>query len=283
MPTANWRKPTCRTGWGRPKTPAPGGRRWLEQTDTTGLGEPLRDNPRGAERMAHLEQTFLRLDREQTQRLLKVAPEAYRTQINDLLLTALGRTLCQWCDSESVLIGLEGHGREDILDSVDHSRTLGWFTSLFPLRLTPGQGGYAQSIPTIRQQLRAVPDKGIGYGALRYLGDSALRRQLAARAEPRVTFNYLGQFDQSFDDQALFVPLQEKPGDTYAASTPMNNWLEIVGQVYDGELTLRCMFSRRVFRPSRIEALMATLREELDGVIGYCCAQVESAKEKATV
>ncbi|MDH0288165.1 amino acid adenylation domain-containing protein [Pseudomonas sp. GD04087] len=256
---------------------------WLEQTESAGLGQPQRDNPRGTERMAQLEQTFLRLDREQTQRLLKVAPEAYRTQINDLLLTALGRTLCQWCESESVLIGLEGHGREDILDSVDHSRTLGWFTSLFPLRLTPGQGGYAHAIPAIRQQLRAVPDKGIGYGALRYLGDSALRRQLAARAEPRVTFNYLGQFDQSFDDQALFVPLQEKPGDTYAASTPMNNWLEIVGQVYDGELTLRCMFSRRVFRPSRIEALMAQLREELVGVIGHCCAQVETAKEKATV
>ncbi|MDH1010961.1 amino acid adenylation domain-containing protein [Pseudomonas nicosulfuronedens] len=258
---------------------------WLEQTETQGLGEPQRDNPRGAERMAHLEQLFLRLDREQTQRLLKVAPEAYRTQINDLLLTALGRTLCQWCDSESVLIGLEGHGREDILDAVDHSRTLGWFTSLFPLRLTPGQGDYAQAIPAIRQQLRAVPDKGIGYGALRYLGDSALRRQLAARAEPRVTFNYLGQFDQSFDDQALFVPLQEKPGDTYAASTPMNNWLEIVGQVYDGELTLRCMFSRRVFRPSRIEVLMAQLRMELEGVISHCCAQVESGarKEQATV
>ncbi|MCP8466330.1 amino acid adenylation domain-containing protein [Pseudomonas sp. ZM23] len=258
---------------------------WLEQTEASGLGEPQRDNPRGAERMAHMEQLFLRLDRQQTQRLLKVAPEAYRTQINDLLLTALGRTLCDWCDSESVLIGLEGHGREDILDEVDHSRTLGWFTSLFPLRLTPGQGDYAQAIPAIRQQLRAVPDKGIGYGALRYLGDSALRRQLAARAEPRVTFNYLGQFDQSFDDKALFVPLQEKPGDTYAASTPMNNWLEIVGQVYDGELTLRCMFSRRVFRPSRIEALMAKLRTELDGVIGHCCAQVEGAArtEKATV
>ncbi|WP_416311494.1 amino acid adenylation domain-containing protein [Pseudomonas sp. W03] len=256
---------------------------WLEQTETAGLGEPQRDNPRGAERMAHLEQLFLRLDRQQTQRLLKVAPEAYRTQINDLLLTALSRTLCQWCDSESVLIALEGHGREDILDAVDHSRTLGWFTSLFPLRLTPGQGDYAQAITAIRQQLRAVPDKGIGYGALRYLGDNALRRQLAARAEPRVTFNYLGQFDQSFDDKALFVPLQEKPGDTYAASTPMNNWLEIVGQVYDGELTLRCMFSRRVFRPSRIEALMARLREELGGVIDHCCAQVETAKEKATV
>nr|WP_294979044.1 non-ribosomal peptide synthetase [uncultured Pseudomonas sp.] len=258
---------------------------WLEQTDTAGLGEPQRDNPRGAERMAHLEQLFLRLDRQQTQRLLKVAPEAYRTQINDLLLTALGRTLCNWCESESVLIGLEGHGREDILDEVDHSRTLGWFTSLFPLRLTPGQGDYAQAIPAIRQQLRAVPDKGIGYGALRYLGDSALRRQLAARAEPRVTFNYLGQFDQSFDDKALFVPLQEKPGDTYAACTPLNNWLEIVGQVYDGELTLRCMFSRRVFRPSRIEALMAQLRTELDGVIGHCCALVENGarQEQATV
>jgi len=247
---------------------------WLQQTEPAGLGEPALDNPRGSQCVAHMQQVQLRLDRNLTTQLLKVAPEAYRTQINDLLLTALGRTLCRWCESDSVLIGLEGHGREDIFDGLDHSRTLGWFTSLFPLRLTPGEGDYAQAITAVRQQIRAVPDKGIGHGVLRYLGDAQVRQQLAGRAQPRVTFNYLGQFDQSFNSDALFAPLQERPGDAYAASAPLNNRLEIIGQVYDGELALRCLFSSRALRTSTVERLMASLRDELQGVIEHCCAQI---------
>ncbi len=252
---------------------------WLQQTEPAGLGEPPQDNPRGSQRVAHMQQVQLRLDRDLTGQLLKVAPEAYRTQINDLLLTALGRVLCRFSDSESVLLGLEGHGREDIFEGLDHSRTLGWFTSLFPLRLTPGQGGYAESVVATREQLRAVPDKGIGHGVLRYLGDAQTRRLLAGRVQPRVTFNYLGQFDQSFDDKALFAPLQERPGDAYAASAPLNNWLEIIGQVYDGELALRCLFSSRVFRTTTVEQLMAMYRQELQGLIQHCCAQVAEREQ----
>jgi non-ribosomal peptide synthase protein (TIGR01720 family) len=230
---------------------------WLAQTEPAGLVDLPRDNPRGLGRVAHREQVQWSLSAEQTERLLKMAPEAYRTQINDLLLTALSRTLCRWCDSPAVLVGLEGHGREDLFDNLDHSRTLGWFTSLFPLRLTPGEGGYAETIPAVRDQVRALPDRGIGYGVLRYLGDESIRRRLAERAQPRVIFNYLGQFDQGFDEQALFAPLSE-----------------IVGQVYDGLLTLRCVFSRRVYRRSTIEQLMAGLRDELQAVIDHCCTRL---------
>ena len=100
-----------------------------------------------------------------------------------------------------------------------------------------------------------------------------MRSRLAAQAQPRVTFNYLGQLDQSADGEALFSLLDERPGDAYAASAPLNNWLEIVGQVHDGELALRCLFSRQVFRPSSIERFMASFEEELLAVIDHCCAQ----------
>ena len=246
---------------------------WLQQTASEGLGEPPRDNPRGRAHVALREQISLRLDRAATTRLLKVAPQAYRTQINDLLLTALGRALCGWSEQRAVLVGLEGHGREDLFDGLDHSRTLGWFTSLFPVRLEAGESDYGQAITALRQRLRTVPNKGIGYGVLRYLVDGETRSRLAARAQPRVTFNYLGQLDQNADDEALFSLLDERPGDAYAASAPLNNWLEIVGQVHDGELALRCLFSRRVFRPSSIERFMASFEAELLAVIDHCCAQ----------
>ena len=141
------------------------------------------------------------LDAERTRQLLQQAPAAYRTQVNDLLLTALARVLCRWSGQPSALVQLEGHGREALFDEIDLTRTVGWFTSAYPLRLTPLQveeaAGQGASIKAIKEQLRAVPHKGLGYGVLRYLADESCREALAALPLAPVTFNYLGQFDLS--------------------------------------------------------------------------------------
>ncbi|HHK4011944.1 TPA: condensation domain-containing protein, partial [Pseudomonas aeruginosa] len=95
------------------------------------------ENPHGALENRHERKFVLTLDAERTRQLLQEAPAAYRTQVNDLLLTALARATCRWSGDASVLVQLEGHGREDLGEAIDLSRTVGWFTSLFPLRLTP--------------------------------------------------------------------------------------------------------------------------------------------------
>ncbi|USX01593.1 condensation domain-containing protein [Pseudomonas proteolytica] len=109
---------------------------WREQVQGVATDLP-RDNPQGRQTQAVAEHVRLRLGREQTRQLLQQAPAAYRTQVNDLLLAALARTICQWTGQPSALIQLEGHGREELFDDIDLTRTLGWFTSLYPLRLTP--------------------------------------------------------------------------------------------------------------------------------------------------
>ena len=111
----------------------------------------------------HERKLVLTLDAERTRQLLQEAPAAYRTQVNDLLLTALARATCRWSGDASVLVQLEGHGREDLGEAIDLSRTVGWFTSLFPLRLTPA-ADLGESLKAIKEQLRCVPDKGVGYG-----------------------------------------------------------------------------------------------------------------------
>ena len=246
---------------------------WLDQLAGE-VVEPPRDNPRGRVSVAEAENVSLELSSEQTQALLKRAPQAHGTQINDLLLAALSRVLCRWLDSESVLIALEGHGREDLFGDLDLSRTLGWFTSLFPVRLTPGAGGLATAIPAIRDQLAAIPNRGLGFGVLRYLGAPAVQAQLRDQPQARITFNYLGQFDQSFASDAPFWPLAERAGDVYSPQAPLGNWLEIVGQVYGGRLRLRCLYSRRMFRHSTVERLMQGYREELLAVLDHCLAPV---------
>ncbi|WP_331831757.1 amino acid adenylation domain-containing protein [Pseudomonas sp. LH21] len=243
---------------------------WLDGLAAAGDELP-RDNPSGAQTNRHVAHASSRLDPALTRKLLQVAPAAYRTQVNDLLLAALARVLCDWTEEESVLIQLEGHGREDLFPELDLSRTLGWFSSLFPVRLTPAHG-LGAGLCAIKEQLRAVPNKGIGYGVLRYLGEPDLRERLAVLPQPRVTFNYLGQFDGSFAEAegALFTPASEGSGATQDLDSPLGNWLGITGQVYQGELELDWSFSREVFRPETIEALARRYEQVLAELVEHC-------------
>ncbi|MGZ7457997.1 amino acid adenylation domain-containing protein [Pseudomonas sp. Ma2-10] len=229
------------------------------------------DRPTGALENRFEQKLELKLGTDQTRKLLQQAPAAYRTQVNDLLLTALARAVCRWTGQGSTLIQLEGHGREDLFDDIDLTRTVGWFTSLFPVNLMPC-ADLGASIKSIKEQLRAVPDKGLGYGALRYLGTPAIRAELAALPQPRITFNYLGQFDRQFDDAAMFVPSTEGNGIAQAPSAPLGNWLTVEGQVYGGELSLSWGFSREMFDTATLQRLVDDYALELNALIDHCCA-----------
>ncbi|WP_434707697.1 non-ribosomal peptide synthase/polyketide synthase [Pseudomonas sp. R1-1] len=220
-------------------------------------------------RLAQTVQT--RLGTDLTRQLLQQAPAAYRTQVNDLLLTALARVIGRWSGQPSTLIQLEGHGREELFDGVDLTRTVGWFTSLFPVRLTPAQSP-GESIKQVKEQLRSIPNKGIGFGALRHLGNADAQQSLRALPTPRITFNYLGQFDGSFaaDEAALFAPAPDNAGLEQSADAPLGNWLTLNGQVYGGELRVGWTFSTERFDTADIEALAADYADELTALIEHC-------------
>nr|WP_076955281.1 non-ribosomal peptide synthetase [Pseudomonas azotoformans] len=249
---------------------------WQAQLQGADAGLPC-DNPQGSLRNSLALTVGTHLDSSYTRRLLQEAPSAYRTQINDLLLTALSRVITRWTGGDSLLVKLEGHGREDLFDDVDLTRTVGWFTSMYPLALTPAQS-LADSIKGIKEQLRAVPDKGLGFGALRYLGDEPAREALGGLAQPRITFNYLGQFDGSFEDdteQAFFTPTGERAGSDQSEHALLGNWLEINGQVFGGELNLSWSFSREMFSEATIQGLADAYAQELKNLIEHCCASTQ--------
>ncbi|HCF2110156.1 TPA: non-ribosomal peptide synthase/polyketide synthase [Pseudomonas aeruginosa] len=230
------------------------------------------ENPHGALENRHERKLVLTLDAERTRQLLQEAPAAYRTQVNDLLLTALARATCRWSGDASVLVQLEGHGREDLGEAIELSRTVGWFTSLFPLRLTPA-ADLGESLKAIKEQLRGVPDKGVGYGLLRYLAGEEAATRLAALPQPRITFNYLGRFDRQFDGAALLVPATESAGAAQDPCAPLANWLSIEGQVYGGELSLHWSFSREMFAEATVQRLVDDYARELHALIEHCCQE----------
>ncbi|EGH99242.1 pyoverdine sidechain peptide synthetase IV, D-Asp-L-Ser component, partial [Pseudomonas amygdali pv. lachrymans str. M302278] len=231
------------------------------------------DYPHGGQQQKHALSVATQLNGELTRQLLQDAPAAYRTQINDLLLTALARVVSRWTAQPHALIRLEGHGREDLFDALDITRTVGWFSNLYPVRLTP-QATLAESIMTIKEQLRAVPDKGIGYGALRYLGSESARRTLQALPQGSIVFNYLGQFDGSFDAQgALFTPSADSSGASQSADAPLAAPLSLNGQVYGGQLRLSWTFSGAVFERDTVQRLADEYAVELQQLIAHCTTE----------
>ncbi|MGS0743754.1 amino acid adenylation domain-containing protein [Glaciimonas sp. GG7] len=246
---------------------------WLRLADYSGAVLP-QDMQGASSRVADAGQVVLTLDRDLTRRLLKDAPAAYRTHVNDLLLTALARVVGRFSGTSEVLVELEGHGREALFEEIDLSRTVGWFASHFPVLLAGGADDAGAAICAVKETLRGVPNKGIGFGVLKSLASPAVRTQIAALPIPRVTFNYLGQFDASADDDALLRPLFGQSGAERDGSGPLSNWLAIHGQVAAGELSLTWVFSREMYRPETMQRLAEAYRVELTALIDHCCAAV---------
>ncbi|MGH3572964.1 MAG: amino acid adenylation domain-containing protein, partial [Pseudonocardiaceae bacterium] len=222
-------------------------------------------------------QVTARLSRAQTDALLHQVPGIYRTQINDVLLSALGRVLSKWTGCERVLIALEGHGREEILDGVDLSRTVGWFTTQFPLALTvPAGSDWRAVLTSVKEQLRAVPHRGLSYGALRYLSrEDSPAAALHSDPRPQVCFNYHGQWVTTHRDAAaaaggLYRAQRDSIGADLAPDQPAPHLLDVSGQVSNGELELTWLYSRQVHDNATVRQLAEDMIKALGEIVDHC-------------
>ncbi len=245
---------------------------WLKITAQEARPLPV-DYRDGANTYGSVDNVTVSLCADETQALLHKVPAAYGTQINDVLLTALVRAFARWTGERALLVEMEGHGREHILEDVDLSRTVGWFTTSFPVRLELGPDDEPETaLQTIKAQSREIPNRGIGYGLLRYLcPDENIRRQLAARPQPQVNFNYLGQFDQL--PTAEWFPFQIAPesvGPEQSHRSLRTVLLHIVAIVTGGEMHLRCLYSKNLHRRETIERLTQDCADELRSLITHC-------------
>ncbi|WP_275290959.1 non-ribosomal peptide synthetase [Amycolatopsis sp. La24] len=211
-----------------------------------------------------------RFGADETAALLREVPQAYRTRVNDVLLAALGQALGEWLDSSRVLVELESHGRDAAPDDLDLSRTVGWFTSFHPVLIELGSDDDPGALlKRVKEAQRAVPRGGIGYGLLRYLGGTP---ELRAAHRPQVAFNYLGQFDSSFQPGSWWEPAPEPAGRMHDPNEPRENLLDVTAAVSGGQLEVAWGYSTTVHRPETIEALAASFADRLRALVAHCCA-----------
>jgi amino acid adenylation domain-containing protein/non-ribosomal peptide synthase protein (TIGR01720 family) len=215
------------------------------------------------------------LSTEETRALLQEVAGVYHTQINDVLLTALGRVLGEWVGSERVIVGLEGHGREqEEIGGVDVTQTVGWFTTLYPAVVEVRRGSeVGEALRSVKEQLREIPGKGVGYGALRYLGSTEVRERLRQREQMEVSFNYLGQFNLANDQQRAnrgWTEACEAVGADQHPDSPREHLLEINGSVMRGSLQFDWNYSANVHTAATIERIANNFVAVLREVISHC-------------
>jgi len=242
---------------------------WLSQLQTP-VEELEAQFSREADRsLASTEQVLVSLDAEQTAALLSDCHSAYHTQINDVLLSAVLLGLRHWAGLSSVQIDLEGHGREDLSAQLDLSETLGWFTSLYPVVLQcVGEGALGETLKGVKEALRRVPHKGLGYGVLRYMAeDDAI---CAAERRGSVLFNYLGQFDQSLDEESGVYPTGEFAGWTESPARQRQYLLSINGMVVEGCLRMSLDYNRHSYSSGSMELLATEIMAALQALISHC-------------
>ncbi|RXV65673.1 amino acid adenylation domain-containing protein [Burkholderia stabilis] len=233
----------------------------LARADLPGL--PLdRTAPADANTVSSAETIVVELGEAATTALLGAAPRAYDAQINDVLLAALARAVSDWSGCADVLLDLEAHGREELFEDLDISRTVGWFTSVFPVALTvdPGPHDPARLVASVKTQLRAVPNAGISHGLLQDRLDGPA-------PQPQLLFNYLGQTDQLFAAAGDWKPATEPSGDGRHANQRREHLLDINAYVSGDRLHVAWEFSRACHDAATIRRVAQAYLAALESLV----------------
>jgi non-ribosomal peptide synthase protein (TIGR01720 family) len=215
------------------------------------------DRPGGSACNASAQNASSELTADETHRLLTEVPTAYRAGINDVLLTALARAVANWTRSRTVLVDLEGHGREELFGDVDVSRTVGWFTSVFPVMLDLGPDPRPSAqVRAVREQLNRVPRRGLGYGLLRYVcREETVRQGMSDLPSAEVGFNYLGQFERVWAEGSAIKPAEEAVGPTQSPRMRLAYRFEVNAWVTGGRFHAEWTYSGDLYCRGTVERL----------------------------
>ena len=207
----------------------------------------------------------------ETHALLHQAQAGYRVQVPELLVAALARGVARWTGRRSIALDLESHGREVLFDDVDLSRTVGWFTAQYPVRVELPDGDEpGAALDSVVQELRSAPPApGVSYGLLRYL--SPYGERLAGMGSPEIGLNYVGQIDRETTARGFRV-LDGEHGPDRAPEGHRPHLLDIDAAVIDGRLRMVWTYSHALHRAGTIEALARDVAGGLRELIAYCAS-----------
>ncbi|WP_235843092.1 condensation domain-containing protein, partial [Metabacillus fastidiosus] len=215
------------------------------------------------------------LEKEETRKLLRETNQAYHTEINDLLVTALLVATREVTGENRIRISLEGHGREQIMEGLDISRTVGWFTTKYPVLIDLGEEtDLSMTIKMVKESLRKLPNKGIGYGILKHLSED---EELRKAAQPPLLFNYLGQMDEDLQN-AVFSSSSLPTGESIGNKHTRENAMEMNAVVLDGRLIIDTTYNTKVYSEETVKDFTEAYKEALYAVIRHCVSKEQAER-----
>ncbi len=253
---------------------------WLEPA--RGQIRPLPvDNPEGLNIEKLSSVATVTFDRDETALLQALARQRYHTQLSDLIMAALAFVVAQWTGQDQVLIDQEGHGREAPVGQLDLTRVVGWFTSIVPVLLqVPERTDMHGIVSSIKKQLRAIPQGGIGYGLLRYVDqEQRFVPQLEALPRAEISFNFAGKSAEpaaALSAGKLFTITRETRGIERSTQEQRRYKMIISAVLADEQLRLEWIYSKDMYTPKTIQLLAQAVLDALRLLLGE---QSESALE----
>ncbi len=216
-------------------------------------------------------QTFtVEFGEEETRQLMQEVPRAYRTQLSEVLLAALAEAVSRWSGQSGVLVEVEGHGREEsLVGGVDLTRTVGWFTSIYPVLLEVG-GGPGQTLKRVKEQMRGAPGGGLSYGLLRYLGREEVVEKLRQHPRSEICFNFMSWFGGATDQFALTDDSHASLGPSRDPNGRRSYLLEVNGIAVGGRIQISWTYSENLHSRATIEALVDHFMSGLRSLIDHC-------------
>jgi len=202
---------------------------------------------------------------EETNKLLGQANRVYGTDANEILLISLTLAISKFMKDKRVTLELEGHGRKEISNKVDISRTVGWFTSMYPVNLIIQGESLDSKIKELKEQLRGVPQKGFNYGVLRHINKS-----IKDDNSNYIRFNYLGDFDSTLKDR-LFNVSYENSGVEFGKENHMTCLIEVVSMIINEKLRILINYNKNSFKDETMKDLEEEFLMRLKEVLEYCC------------
>lgn len=227
-----------------------------------------RDYEKGENTESSAENITVFLTSDETETLLHKTLQSFRVKINDVLILALTDALSKWTSENEFSIWLEGHGREEIFKNTDISRTVGWFTSIFPTFLKlPETSDSMEKLLAVKDQLARIPRRGAGYGILRNSADKKIQANLLPALPTELVFNYLGKFDGILESENTFSPLLDDCGKLYADENLRPFLIQVVCRIVENRFSATVYYSRNVHKRETIEAFAENFIESLREVV----------------
>ncbi|HKQ07725.1 MAG TPA: condensation domain-containing protein [Blastocatellia bacterium] len=218
------------------------------------------------------------LSQEQTRQLVREVVKAVGGELQEVLVGALVESICAWSGGSGVKVELEGHGREEEVVGVDLTRSVGWLTSVYPVWIDRQAGEWPrQQMRRVEEQMRRVPQRGIGYGILRYLNaESEIARELSQAAEPEICFNYLGQFDEAKKSDRQFLISGAEHGPRHSPQDMREYTFEINCWISRGRFQSEWAYSRNLHRADTVERLAQSYLDVLRQIIASVSSITEA-------